>query len=58
MIKSGDVVKLKQDSRSYPFLVRASSYMVRDVKDSSLRLAGQISYMASKEFEKVEKDNG
>lgn len=58
MIHAGDVVRIKKGSKSFPFLNRNSTFYVRNVNGTMLRLAGQKTYMASKEFDKVDKDNG
>lgn len=58
MIKNGDIVRLKKGSKSFPFLGRTKTYFVKAVQGTTLRLAGQNSFMATKEFDKVDKDNG
>lgn len=57
MINIGDVVKLKQGNKGYPGLKRTATYIVRHVKGTALRLAGQNTYMSTAAFEKVE-NNG
>lgn len=58
MIRNGDIVRLKEGSKSFPFLGRTKTYFVKAVQGTTLRLAGHHSFMASKEFDKVTKDNG
>lgn len=57
MIDVGDVVKLKPGNKIYPGLKRTATYVVRHVKGTAIRLAGQDTYMSAASFEKVE-NNG